>query len=89
MVLQNYSGDRMKVMQKITVHLARSGFIVETPIQLQKAAPAKFWIGTNVLPHLDYLLVQSTVEDEDFDLLRNKCNNSSDNKRMNHKLSLK
>ena len=35
-------------------------------------------IGTDVLPELGYLFVQSTVEGEDFDLMRGKCNNSSD-----------
>ena len=65
MVLQNYSGDRLKVVWQIRVHLAHSGFVVETPIQVQKAAPAKLLIGTDVLPQLGYLFVQSTVEGED------------------------
>ena len=34
MALQNYSGDRLKVVWQIRVHLARSGFVVETPIQV-------------------------------------------------------
>ena len=78
MVLQNYSRDRLKVVRQIRVHLARSGFVVETSIQVQKAAPAKLLIGTDVLPELGYLFVQSTVEGEDFDLLRSKCTNSND-----------
>ena len=68
MVLQNYSGDRLKVVQQIRVHLAHSGFVVEAPIQVQKAAPAKLLIGTDVLPELGYFFVQSIVEGEDFDL---------------------
>ena len=52
-------------MADIRVHLAHSGFVVETPIQVQKAAPAKLLIGTDVLPQLGYLFVQSTVEGED------------------------
>ena len=78
MILQNYSGDRLKVVWQIRVHLAHCGFVVETPIQVQKAAPTKLLIGTGVLPHLGYLFVRSTLEGEDFDLLRSKCNNSSD-----------
>ena len=78
MVLQNYSGDRLQVVRQIKVYLARLGFVVDTPIQVQRAAPAKLLIGTDVLPELGYLFVQSTVEGEDFDLLRSKCNNSSD-----------
>ena len=49
MVQQNYSGDRLKVVQQIRVHLAHSGFIVATPIQVQKAAPAKLLIGRDFL----------------------------------------
>ena len=67
MVLQNYNEDRLKVVQQIRVHLAHSGFVVETPIQVQKVASANFLIGTIVLPQLGYLFVQSTVEGEDFD----------------------
>ena len=65
MVLQNYSGDGLKVVRQIRVHLACFGFAVETPTQVQKAAPAKLLIGTDVLPQLGYLFVQSTVEGED------------------------
>ena len=49
-VLQNYSGDRLRVVRQIRVHLARSGFVFEAPIQVQKAAPAKLLIGTDILP---------------------------------------
>ena len=34
MVLQNYSGDQLRVVQKIKVHLAHSGFAIETVIQV-------------------------------------------------------
>ena len=74
MVLQNYSEDRLKVVQQIRVHLAILVFVIETPIQVQKAAPTKLLIGTDVLPQLGYLFVQSTVESDNFDLLRNTCN---------------
>ena len=77
-VLQNHSGDRLRVVRQIRVHLARSGFVVEAPVQVQKAAPAKLLIGTDILPQLGYLFIQSTMEGEDLNLLRNKCNSSSD-----------
>ena len=51
MFLQNYSGDRMKVVWQIRVDLAHSDFAVETPIQVQKVAPAKLLIATAVLLH--------------------------------------
>ena len=56
-VLQNYIGDRLRVVRQIRVHLACSGFVVEAPIQFQKAAPAKLLIGTDVLPQLGYLFI--------------------------------
>ena len=58
--------------------MARSGFVVESPIQVQKAAPTKLLIGTDILSRLGYLFIQSTMESEELNLLRNKCNSSSD-----------
>ena len=55
MVLQNYSGDRLRIVRQIRVHLAHSGFVVEAPIQVQKATPAKLLIGTDILPQLGHL----------------------------------
>ena len=57
--------------------MARSGFVTETLVQVQKGAPAKLLIGTDVLPQLGYLFVQSTMEGEDVDLLRNEFDSSS------------
>ena len=39
-VLKIYSGDRLRVVQQISVHLACSGFTMEAVIQVQKGAPA-------------------------------------------------
>ena len=58
--------------------MACLGFVVEAAIQVQEAAPAKLLIGTDILPQLGYLFIQSTMEGEDLNLLRSKCNNSSD-----------
>ena len=77
MVLQNYSGDKLRIVRQIRLTLARSGFVTETLVQVQKGAPAKLLIGTDVLPQLGYLFVQSTMEGEDVDLLRNEFNSSS------------
>ena len=77
MVLQNYSGDKLRIVRQIRLTLARSGFVTETLVQVQKGAPAKLLIGTDVLPQLGYLFVQSTMEGEDVDLLRNESDSSS------------
>ena len=68
-VLKNYSGDRLRVVRQIRIHLARSGFTMKAVIQVQKGAPASLLVGTDVLPQLGYLFVQSTMEGEDTDLL--------------------
>ena len=68
-VLKNYSGDRLSLVRQIRVHLARSGFTMEAVIQVQKGAPASLLVGTDVLPQLGYLFVQSTMEGEDTNLL--------------------
>ena len=65
-LLKNYSGDRLRVVRQIRV---RSGFTMEAVIQVQKGAPASLLVGTDVLPQLGYLFVQSTMEGEDTDLL--------------------
>ena len=57
--------------------MARSGFVTETLVQVQKRAPAKLLIGTDVLPQLGYLFVQSTMEGEDMDSLRHEFDSSS------------
>ena len=77
MVLQNYSGDKLRIVRQIRLTLARLGFVTETLVQVQKGAPAKLLIGSDVLPQLGYLFVQSTMEGEDVDLLRNEFDSSS------------
>ena len=68
-VLKNYSGDRRRMVRQIRVHLARSGFTMEAMIPVQKGASASLLVGTDVLPQLGYLFVQSAMEGEDTDLL--------------------
>ena len=66
-VIKNYSGDRLRVVRQIRVHLARSGFTMKAVIQVQKGVPASMLVGTDVLPQLGYVFVQSTMEEEDTD----------------------
>ena len=56
MVLKNYSGDQLRVVRQMRVHLAHSGFTMEAVIQVQKGAPASLLVGTDVLPQLSYFL---------------------------------
>ena len=77
MVLQNYSGEKLRIVRQIRLTLAHSGFVTETLAQVQKGAPAKLLIGTDVLPQLGYLFVQNTMEGEGVDLLRNEFDSSS------------
>ena len=77
MVLQNYSGDKLRVVRQIKVQLARSGFIIEAVIQVQKGAPEKLLIGTDILPQLGYLFIQSTMDGKDVNLLGSECHPSS------------
>ena len=46
-------------------------------IQVQKGAPAKLLLGTDILPQLGYVLIQSIMESEDLNLLGSECHPSS------------
>ena len=57
MVLQNYSGDKLRVVRQIKVTLSRSGHSARAIIQVQKGAPAKLLVGTDLLSKLGYYFV--------------------------------
>jgi len=65
-VLQNYSGDKLQVVQQIQVTMNRSGYSTKTLIQVQRGAPA---IGTDLLSKLRYLFVQASQTSKDSDML--------------------
>lgn len=56
MILQNYSGDKLRVVHQIRVTVSRSGYSTRAIIQVQKGAPAKLLVGTDLLPKLGYFL---------------------------------
>ena len=66
-VLQNCSGDKLRVVQQIKVTLSRSGHSATAIIQVQKGAPAKLLVGTDLLSKLGYYFVQALEES-------NNCN---------------
>ena len=63
-ILQNYSGDKLRVVRQIRVNMSRPGYSTSAVIQVQKGAPAKLLIGTDLLSQLGYLFIQSTDEDD-------------------------
>ena len=67
MVLQNYSGDKLRVVRQIKVTLSRSGHSARAIIQVQKGAPAKLLVGTDLLSKLGYYFIQALEES-------NNCN---------------
>ena len=66
-VLQNYSGDKLRVVRQIKVTLSCSGHSARAIIQVQKSAPAKLLVGTDLLSKLGYYFVQALEES-------NNCN---------------
>ena len=55
-VLQNYSGDRLQVVRQIQVTVSRLEYSTNALIQVQRGAPDKLLIGTDLLSKLGYLL---------------------------------
>ena len=79
-VLQNYSGDKLQVVRQIQVTMNRSGYSTKALIQVQRGAPAKLLIGTDLLSKLGYLFVQASQTGKDSDMLDNDVS-VSENKR--------
>ena len=69
--LQNYSGVKINIIRQMTVSISRSGNAeVQATVQVQKYAPAKLLIGTDLLPALGFIFLQTELEGEDVDLLK-------------------
>ena len=68
--LQNYSGVEINIIRQMTASISRSeNAEVQATVQVQKDAPAKLLIGTDLLPALGFIL-QMELEGEDVDLLK-------------------
>ena len=67
--LRSYGSGHLPVVRQIQTIISRNGQEVSAVVQVQKDAPAKLLIGTDLLPHLGFLLVQTEVDGEDVDLL--------------------
>ena len=63
--LRSYGGGHLPVVRQIQTVISRNGQEVNAIVQVQRDAPAKLLIGTDLLPHLGFLLVQTEVDGED------------------------
>ena len=63
MILQNYSGDKLRVVQQIKVTVCSLVHSATTIMQVQKGAPAKLLVGTDLLSKLRYFFAQASKED--------------------------
>ena len=55
--LQNYSGVKINIIRQMTASISRSeNAEVQATVQVQKDAPAKLLIGTDLLPALSFIL---------------------------------
>ena len=48
-LMWNYSGDRLQVVQQIQVTMSRADYLMTALIQVQRGAPAGLFIGTDLL----------------------------------------
>ena len=68
MVLRNYGGDKLRVVQQVKVTVGRSGYSTKAIIQVQKGSPAKLLVGIDLLSKLGYNFVQASEEGDDCDI---------------------
>ena len=66
--LRNYGGGQLSVVRQIEAQLSRASLSVHATIQVQKDAPTKLLIGTDLLPKLGFSLLRSD-DDQKVDLL--------------------
>ena len=68
--LRNYSGVELDIVKQVKVRISRPGFLaVTTTVQVQNNAPMKLLLGTDILPSLGFVFLQTEPEGEDIDLL--------------------
>ena len=67
--LRNYGGGHLPVVRQVRTTIARPGHEVEAAVQVQKGAPARLLIGTDILPKLGFLFIRAECEGDDVDML--------------------
>ena len=81
-VLRNYSGDRLQVVRQIQVTVSRLEYSTNALIQVQRGAPAKLLIGTDLLSKLGYLFVQASQTGNDNDMLNDDVSVSDNDSKV-------
>ena len=71
-VSRNYGGGRLPVVRQIQTTLAHPGHEVKAVVQVQREAPARLLIGTDLLSQLGFLFVRTEVDQDDVDLLEDR-----------------
>ena len=56
LILKNYSGDNLKIVQQIRVVMSQPGYSTSAVVQVQSGAPAKLLVGMDLLSQLRYFL---------------------------------
>ena len=72
LTLRNYGGGRLPVVRQVQTTISRPGYKVEATIQVQRGAPARLLVGTDLLPRLCFLYVYTGEGSEDTDLLESQ-----------------
>lgn len=68
--LHDYGGQRLGIVRQVKVRIARPGCAVEAVVQVQNRAPIDLLIGTDLLPQLGFIFLQTELNGEDLDLLQ-------------------
>ena len=69
--LQNYSGAKINIIRQMRVSISRGGNAdIQATVQVQNDVPVKLLIGTDLLPALGFIFLQTELEGEDVDLLK-------------------
>lgn len=57
-ILQNYGRGELNIVSQIRCQITRERYSIEGVLQVQKAAPVDLLLGTDLQPHLGYVLMQ-------------------------------
>ena len=68
--LRSYGGNELEIVSQAVCHLERDGYQVKTVLQVQKGAPVDLLLGTDVLSHLGFSLMQASRQGSATDLLQ-------------------
>ena len=67
--LQSYGGGELDLVSEIRCRVSRGSYSTEAVLQVQKGAPVKVLLGTDLQPHLGFMFIQLNGEDCGVNLL--------------------